>query len=415
MSDRQERRLDAKYYESFGYRAGYLPTDRRTVNDFLCGLREDCRCSTRPLHDAVDRLRRLLDTDAVVRMFVSEMIEEVPDEHRTIHDVDELVGQLNHVIVMTPEWQTEKSRRNFFPMSALFTYMMMTTAGEAAFRNVALNDALRAILKAWCDHLDSPASASVLNEGPNGWLSPPAQQYCELDQFVIPDRTKPAWGWTSYNAFFHREIKKEKRPLAGEDDPKVIVSPNDGSVYRIARNVSLRDRFWLKSQPYSLAEMLLKHADRFEGGDVFQSYLSGADYHRWHSPVAGKILDAKVVDGLMFSNLESEGNDIKGTGSQGYYTAVNTRGLVLIEADEPAIGTVCVMPIGITEISSIRHTVSVGQHVKKGEELGRFSYGGSSLAVIFQKDKVDYYTVVPPYDPDKEVKIKVNSQIAAAR
>jgi len=29
-----------------------------------------------------------------------------------------------------------KEKRNFFPMSAIFVFMMMTTAGDAIFRNV---------------------------------------------------------------------------------------------------------------------------------------------------------------------------------------------------------------------------------------------------------------------------------------
>lgn len=422
MSDRHERQLDAKYRESFGYRAGYLPRDRGAVTPWLRRMREQAHERRRATPDerfgpAVAAFAKLLHRDAVVRMYINEMIEQVPEDHRTIHDLNDLLVQLDHITRLAPEWETDKSRRNFFPISALFTYMMMTPAGEAAFRNTPLNDALRAILKAWCEYLDSSASISVLNTGPNGWLSEPALKYNEIDQFVIPDRGKlPGWGWPSFNAFFHREIKPEARPIADPGDAKVIVSPNDGSVYRIARNVSLRDRFWLKSQPYSLAEMLLgKHLELFTGGDVFQSYLSGADYHRWHSPVDGTVAGLTVIDGLMFSNLESEGNDIKGTGSQGYYTAVNTRGLAFIKADDPAIGVVCVMPVGITEISSIRHTVAMNQRVKKGQEIGRFSYGGSSLAILFQPGAVGCYTVVPPYDPDKPVKIKVNAQIATAR
>ena len=61
---------------------------------------------------------------------------------------------------------------------------------------------------------------------------------------------------------------------------------------------------------------------------------------------------------------------------QGYDANVNTRALIFIESPDPAIGIVCVIPIGITEISSISIQVYVGQTVTKGQALGWFSYGG---------------------------------------
>lgn len=39
--------------------------------------------------------------------------------------------------------------------------------------------------------------------------------------------------------------------------------------------------------------------------------------------------------------------------SEGYDATVNTRGLVFIESPDPKIGMVCVIPLGITEMSSV--------------------------------------------------------------
>lgn len=41
------------------------------------------------------------------------------------------------------------------------------------------------------------------------------------------------------------------------------------------------------------------------------------------------------------------------------------RGLIFIEADNPDIGLMCVIPIGMVEVSTIDITVKEGQHVKK--------------------------------------------------
>ena len=309
-------------------------------------------------------------------------------------------------------------------MSALFTYMMFTPAGEAAFRNAAFNAAIRNILKAWCHYLDSPASRNVLNTGEHGWLSPCACEKNDLAVFIIPDKNAPHWGFTSYNAYFHREINLLYRPIQGLNDSKVIVSANDGTVYNIQRNVKKTDTFWIKSQPYSLSDMLDNSVftDRFVGGDVFQAFLSGANYHRFRSPVSGTVREARVVDGLMFSELHSEGFDEDaGIKSQGFEASVNTRGLVFIESDDPAVGMVCVMPIGITEISSVafrKEIVPQGgkyAHVKKGEELGWFSYGGSTLCVVFQPGVIREFRTQGAASPLKiGDTIDVNEQIALA-
>ncbi len=142
------------------------------------------------------------------------------------------------------------------------------------------------------------------------------------------------------------------------------------------------------------------YTESFIGGDVLRSFLSGSDYHRWHAPIAGKVLEARVIAGLMFNELLSEGLDISaGTESQGYEAMVSTRGLVVIE--NPAIGKVAVVPIGITEISSVTLAVKPGDEVAKGAEIGWFSYGGSSLALVFGKGMVKRFTARVAKHPEK--------------
>lgn len=420
-----ESALDARYRHRFGRIAGYLPTSRESVDEWLRALKrelDDARSQGRKKAPsaAVAALGRLIAVNGIVRMYVEQMIDEVPPGHKTVANVDELLEALNHIVTTAPLYNPDPNKLNNFPVSSLFTYMMMTPGGEAAFRDEAFNGALRTILKEWCVFLDSERSLYVLNEGEDGWLSPSAFWYNKLYEFVIPDRAAPHWGWASFNAYFHRQIKADWRPVTKPDDPKVIVSANDGTVYNIASNVKPIDRFWLKGQPYSLVNMLHhEHLERFIGGDVFQSFLSGADYHRWRAPIDGVVRKAQVVDGLMFSDAETAGYDpTAATYSQGYEAAVNTRGLVFIESEDPLIGMVCVMPIGITEISSVTITVAEGAAVKKGDELGYFSYGGSSMCLVFQPGTIDHFTVPnrpPDVNPDDGPPIQVNAQIAVAR
>ena len=68
-----------------------------------------------------------------------------------------------------------------------------------------------------------------------------------------------------------------------------------------------------------------------------------------------------------------------------------TRALVFIEADNPDIGLLCFMAVGNVEVSSCEITVSDGQQVKKGQEIGMFHYGGSTYCLIFRSGvKVEF-------------------------
>mgnify|MGYP003335168576 CR=1 FL=1 len=413
--------LDQRYRRLFGARAGYLPRDRAGLDAWLHHFRGRIP-QGEPRSPAVGRLAALLEVDPILRMYVSEMIRQVPPENQVVTNTRQLLLALDEITRTAPAYNPDPSKRNAFPMSSLFAYMMMTTAGEAAFRVRAFNDALRGILREWCAYLDSRESAWVLNEGEDGWLSPFAYQDMKLWEFEL-DRSLPHWGFSSYNDYFHRQSLASARPVVSPDDPTVIVSPNDGNLVTIARGVRVQDEFWLKGEPFSLIDMLhhSAHTPRFVGGYVFQSFLSGANYHRWHAPIDGVVREARIVEGLMFSDAESAGFDPNaGILSEGYDATVNTRALVFIESERPEVGMVCVVPIGITEISSITLGVKPGDRLKKGDELGYFSYGGSSMAIVFQKSAIDHFTTptpppLPVVDPTSGPALQVNAAIAVSR
>jgi phosphatidylserine decarboxylase len=409
MTSIDKTALAARYENLLAFRNGYLPADIDGMHECLCRLKrrvesEGTQQNKVPKSPAVRALADLIRRNSVVRLYLSEMIDEVNPKIRTVGDVDDLITHLDHIVGIAPEWEDDAKKRNFFPFSSLLAPMMMTQIGEAAFRDQAINDALRTILKEWCYFLDSANSLYVLQEtmadGRPGWLSPQAVEEYKLEDFVIPDRKAAHWGWPSFNAFFHREIQACKRPVEEPDNPNVISSPNDGTVFAQQYEVKEQDRFWIKGQPYSLFDMLAGSAyvDRFLRGSVFQSFLSGADYHRLRAPVSGVVRDTEIIEGLMFSNRSRNDSSI-GINSQAYETAVNTRGLIFIEHDDPKIGLVCCMPVGITEVSSITITVARGERVSRGDEIAYFSYGGSSMAIIFRRGAVRFTVPAPMIRP----------------
>lgn len=64
----------------------------------------------------------------------------------------------------------------------------------------------------------------------------------------------------------------------------------------------------------------------------------------------------------------------------------------------------------MSEVSSNDVTVFEGQHVKKGQELGMFHFGGSTHCLIFRPNvNLEFCVQDPGLDADN---IKVNAMIA---
>ena len=54
------------------------------------------------------------------------------------------------------------------------------------------------------------------------------------------------------------------------------------------------------------------------------------------------------------------------------------------------IGKAVVSEIGATMVGSIIQTYGEKQEIKKGEEKGYFKFGGSSVMILFQKDRIKF-------------------------
>jgi phosphatidylserine decarboxylase len=173
-----------------------------------------------------------------------------------------------------------------------------------------------------------------------GWFGASALKAMpNFEREFICDPALPHWGVHSWDAFFTREFRSGVRPVASPDDDRVIVNICEAAPYRLAPNVSYRDIFWIKSQPYSIAHMLAndKLAPLVAGATVYQAYLNPLSYHRAHSPASGTVVKAYVQDGTYYVEAASHGFDPAGQNdSQGYITALATRAIIFLEANDPS-------------------------------------------------------------------------------
>ena len=142
-------------------------------------------------------------------------------------------------------------------------------------------------------------------------------------------------------------------------------------------------------------------AKKFKGGTVYQAFLSALSYHRWNAPLTGTVKKAFVVNGTYYLEnryqgfINPDGGDPSAPNdSQPFLSAVATRTVIFIEADNPKIGLMCFIAIGMAEVSSCEITVKEGHRVKKGEDLGMFHFGGSTHCLIFRPEvdlKFDFH------------------------
>ena len=266
------------------------------MEDWLAGHRQrvEAKGEDIELHPAVVDFQRLIASDPVVGMYVSRMIAQVPETRsyskRHLENPDQMLRLINEVLTMAPEFGDQNVT---LPLGAILDWTMGTPAGFAAFRDPKVNAALKKILTAWCDYLNSPESLYVLNDSPSGWTSDAARRAIGIEQYEH-DPADPHWGFTSWNDFFTRRFRDGARPVAAPEDDDVIVAACESTPFSIRTDVKRRDEFWLKTQPYSLEDMLANDeaVEEFVGGTVYQAFLSATNYHRWHSPVAGTIVRA---------------------------------------------------------------------------------------------------------------------------
>jgi phosphatidylserine decarboxylase len=378
------------------FRVGeWLPSDQGVLERWLADLIEKVERKPKPLHPVVQGLKELIERDPDVFMYFHEMFTQVP--HRPpynhdpaggpqVRDYHHMLRLINQIMTQAPEFN--QTGLVGFPINAILDWPMGTQAGNAAFLNDRVNAQFKNVLCEWARYLGSRDSCQVLNHDPRtGWFGKDAMEAMpDFDTTFQCDPAAPHHGYTSWDDFFTREFRHGQRPVASPDDDAVIVNACESAPYKLAHGVHRHDRFWIKAQPYSLAHMLANDplVDRFVGGTIYQAFLSALSYHRWHSPVSGTVVKAYVRDGTYYSEAMSEGYDPAGPNdSQGYITEVATRAMIFIEADNPAIGLMCFMPVGMAEVSTCQITVYEGQHVAKGDQLGMFHFGGSTHCLMF--------------------------------
>ena len=218
---------------------------------------------------------------------------------------------------------------------------------------------------------DDPASASQIP----GFIN-----FHQLDMSEVLLQTSD---FKSFNEFFYRKLKPDARPCSAADRPEIVVSPADCRSV-VFNQITEAQRIWVKGREFSVERLLgnayPEDAKRYVGGAMGIFRLAPQDYHRFHIPVDGTMLEPKLIDGEYYtvnpmairSALDVYGENVR----------------VVVPIDSPKHGRVMVICVGAMMVGSTVITRKTGEQVKRAEELGYFKFGGSTLLLLFEPGKM---------------------------
>lgn len=239
-------------------------------------------------------------------------------------------------------------------------------------------------------YLDSPASK---------WLIEPflkANDIC-LEDYLEED-------YTCFNDCFCRQIKPELRPI--DQDKSHLIAPCDGllSVYPIEEGLVIP----VKQSIYDLDALLRdkKLAKKYEQGVCFVFRLCVDHYHRYSYPVTGKKTRNRFIPGKLHTVRPIALNESPVfTENCRAYTQLRSK----------TFGDIVQMEVGAMLVGKI-HNNHEKAYVIRGQEKGRFLYGGSTIILLVEGGKVDvpaeFFRATMM---EEEIEIKMGQCIATAK
>ncbi|XP_008808472.1 phosphatidylserine decarboxylase proenzyme 2-like isoform X1 [Phoenix dactylifera] len=202
------------------------------------------------------------------------------------------------------------------------------------------------------------------------------------DQVNMDEVKHPIEYFKTFNEFFIRELKPGARPIAYVERDDIAICAADS---RLMAFTSVDDslRFWIKGRKFSIQGLLGMgtYSNAFDKGCLVIFRLAPQDYHRFHVPVSGTIESFVDIPGCLYTV-----NPIAINSKYCNVFTENKRVVSLISTSE--FGKVAFVAIGATMVGSITFLKKEGDYVHKGDEFGYFSFGGSTVICVFEKDAI---------------------------
>lgn len=404
-----------------------------------------------PQQPATKELKAIIE-ESYYTTFFENAIREVSEQHipelDRIRTLDQFYFYVDALVTWIPEirvwdWDGEiLHERTVYLRITQFYYYFNQPQLEALQSPIKpvegahlspISRWLRDFAVEWGAFLDTPDSTRYLA----------SFQYAP--EYAWQEYEKPPQDYGTFNEFFARTFKDidVQRPVASAGDDRVIVFPAESTFVGqwtvstpVGEPLPAPPSIVVKHLEWTIDELLAdsEHAGAFAGGVFCHSFLNTYDYHRQHTPVAGKVLEAKFIPGQVYLqvSLEEQTPDDPASGDlanavvpQRYldasdatgYQFVQCRGLLVVES---AIGKVAVLPMGMAQVSSVIFVTPeaeghkpivltaeekkgldyqqqvdllnekiqaalVGKRLAKGEMFSYFQFGGSDCVMVFER------------------------------
>ena len=178
--------------------------------------------------------------------------------------------------------------------------------------------------------------------------------------------------YDSFNAFFTRHIREERRPFS--ENAADVLAPCDGklTVYPITEDAV----FHIKNTAYDIVSLLDDPvlAKAFAGGTCLIFRLSPDDYHRYCFTHNGEILLTRKIPGVLHTVRPIAFNRYP-------VFKQNAREYTVLETE--GFGKVIQMEVGALFVGRIVN-LPLTEFVR-GQEKGKFEFGGSTVILLLQK------------------------------
>ena len=244
------------------------------------------------------------------------------------------------------------------------------------------------------------------------WLSSFESWNDEYYQLALSDplfelhtnRYESPSNWHSWNDFFTRRLRKSyiennrTSILHRTSLNRTFLSPCDGEIaFSPVKTATIHN--WLDllgDSPYR---------ETFAGGETTHIVLDVFDYHRFHMPCDGTVLECKTIQGIHAGGGviiwdETEGRYRYAQCGVTDFQMLETRGVLVL--DTPAFGKIAIVPVGVQQVSSVQWTHPALENreslipnpvmLRQGAELGKFLFGGSDVVLFFEPGHAPHIT-----------------------
>lgn len=250
------------------------------------------------------------------------------------------------------------------PGEDLLRFLYGNPVGEA----LVLPIAKRKFISDWYGKkMDSPSSVSRIEPFVSSLNIDMSESEKQIDEF------------TSFNDFFYRKLKPGARKIE-----EGLVSPGDGKLL-VFEKASEVNSFFVKGERFTLEQFLEdeKLAEEYQDAAMAILRLAPNDYHRYHFPYSGIPSPCHEIGRDYYSvspiSLEKK------------FTKVFTKNKrEICRLKTAGKGEMLIIPVGATMVGSLNSTFTPDSPVQKGEEMGYFAFGGSTIVLLFDSGKFTF-------------------------